>query len=138
MEVRRKRTYVKRSEAAPEGGAESNEPVISQSELEARRIQEEENARKEAEEKARTAEAERKAEAERRADEEEKQKSLSVNKNKSVLRRSKRKKRKAPPPQVSAADIQAKEQSEQRGGKRSRGRSVPQARLIKDAGVELP
>ena len=66
VEVRRKRTYVKRSEVEAEGAAEAPEPVVSQSELEAQRIQEEEKARQEAEEKARAAELERKAEAERK------------------------------------------------------------------------
>ena len=70
VEVRRKRTYVKRSEAAPEAEAEAQDPVVSQSELEAQRIHEEERARQEAEEQARIAEADRKAEAERRVEEE--------------------------------------------------------------------
>ena len=38
VEVRRKRTYVKRSDVASEATPEPNEPVISQSELEAQRI----------------------------------------------------------------------------------------------------
>ena len=53
VEVRRKRTYVKRSETASEAESEALEPVVSQSELEAQRIHEQERARKEAEEQAR-------------------------------------------------------------------------------------
>ncbi len=40
VEVRRKRTYVKRSETVPEAESEAPEPVVSQSELEAQRIHE--------------------------------------------------------------------------------------------------
>ena len=138
VEVRRKRTYVKRSDAAPEAAPESNEPVISQSELEAQRIQEEDNARKEAEEKARTAEAERKAEAERRADE-EKRKAEELKRQQEQERAAAQQAEKAPAPTapVSAADIQAKEQSEQRGGKRSRGRERPAGSADKGRRREL-
>ena len=122
VEVRRKRTYVKRSEAAPEAEAEAQEPVVSQSELEAQRLHEEERARKEAEEQARVAEAERKAETERRV-EEEKRKQEELDRQQQEQRAAEDKKTSQPAAApMSAADIQAKEQSEQRGGKRSRGR----------------
>ena len=122
VEVRRKRTYVKRSEAAPEAEAEAQDPVVSQSELEAQRIHEEERARQEAEEQARIAEADRKAEAERRV-EEEKRKQEELERQKQEQRTANEKKTSQPATApMSAADIQAKEQSEQRGGKRSRGR----------------
>ena len=122
VEVRRKRTYVKRSEAAPEAEAEAQEPVVSQSELEAQRIHEEERARKEAEEQARVAEAERKAETERRV-EEEKRKQEELDRQQQEQRAAEDKKTSQPAAApMSAADIQAKEQSEHRGGKRSRGR----------------
>ena len=122
VEVRRKRTYVKRSEAAPEAEAEAQEPVVSQSELEAQRIHEEERARKEAEEQARVAEAERKAETERRV-EEEKRKQEELDRQQQEQRAAEDKKTSQPAAApMSAADSQAKEQSEQRGGKRSRGR----------------
>ena len=125
VEVRRKRTYVKRSEVEAEGAAEAPEPVVSQSELEAQRIQEEEKARQEAEEKARAAELERKAEAERKV-EEERQKEEELKRQQEQERAAAEKKPKEPAPApVSAADLQAKEQSEQRGGKRSRGRERP-------------
>ena len=122
VEVRRKRTYVKRSEATPEAEAEAQDPVVSQSELEAQRIHEEERARQEAEEQARIAEADRKAEAERRV-EEEKRKQEELERQQQEQRTANEKKTSQPAAApMSAADIQAKEQSEQRGGKRSRGR----------------
>ncbi|MAA49869.1 MAG: translation initiation factor IF-2 [Gammaproteobacteria bacterium] len=122
VEVRRKRTYVKRSEATPEAEAEAQDPVVSQSELEAQRIHEEERARQEAEEQARIAEADRKAEAERRVEEEKrKQEELERQQQEQRAANEKRTSQPAAAP-MSAADIQAKEQSEQRGGKRSRGR----------------
>jgi translation initiation factor IF-2 len=125
VEVRRKRTYVKRSEVEAEGAAEAPEPVVSQSELEAQRIQEEEKARQEAEEKARAAELERKAEAERKVEEERrKEEELKRQQEQERAAAEKKPKESAPAP-VSAADLQAKEQSEQRGGKRSRGRERP-------------
>ena len=122
VEVRRKRTYVKRSETVPEAESEAPEPVVSQSELEAQRIHKQEQARKEAEEQTRLAEAERKAEAERRA-EEEKRKQDELERQQQEQRAAEEKKASQPEAApMSAADVQAKEQSEQRGGKRSRGR----------------
>ncbi|MEL0047266.1 MAG: translation initiation factor IF-2 [Gammaproteobacteria bacterium] len=137
VEVRRKRTYVKRSEVEAESAAEAPEPVVSQSELEAQRIQEEEKARKEAEEMARAAELERKAEAERRAEEERlKEEELKRQQEKERIAAEKKTKEPAPAP-VSAADLQAKEQSEQRGGKRARGRERPAAAPEKGRRREL-
>jgi translation initiation factor IF-2 len=90
--------------------------------LEAQRIHEEERARQEAEEQARIAEADRKAEAERRV-EEEKRKQEELERQQQEQRAANEKKTSQPAAApMSAADIQAKEQSEQRGGKRSRGR----------------
>ena len=95
---------------------------MSQSELEAQRIHEEERARQEAEEQARVAEADRRAEAERRV-EEEKRKQEELERQQQEQRATNGKKTSQPAvAPMSAADIQAKEQSEQRGGKRSRGR----------------
>ncbi len=137
VEVRRKRTYVKRSEVEAESAAEAPEPVVSQSELEAQRIQEEEKARQEAEEMARAAELERKAEAERRAEEERlKEEELKRQQEKDRIAAEKKTKEPAPAP-VSAADLQAKEQSEQRGGKRARGRERPAAAPEKGRRREL-
>ncbi len=141
VEVRRKRTYVKRSELAQEdpeqaGGAEAPANV-SQSEVEARRIHEEESSRKEAEELARKAEQDRKDETERRQAEEKAQREEETRKEQEREAREKLDKEKAtavtsaskaaPKAPVSAADVQAKEQSDQRGGKRTRGRERPAA-----------
>ena len=135
VEVRRKRTYVKRSELAQDdaeqaGGIEA--PVnVSQSEVEAKRIHEEESSRKEAEELARKAEQARKDETERRQAEEEARKEQErqtqekLDREKAVSAAiAPEAASKAP---VSAADVQAKEQSDQRGGKRTRGRERPAA-----------
>lgn len=125
VEVRRKRTYVKRSEVEAENPLADQEPVISQSELEAQRIQEEEKARKEAEERARSEEMERKAEAERKAEQERlKQEELAKQQELERAAAEQKTKQESAAP-ISAADLQAKEQSEQRGGKRSRGRERP-------------
>jgi translation initiation factor IF-2 len=74
VEVRRKRTYVKREEAEPAEApltaeVEEQERPVSHSELEAQRIREQEEARVQAEEELRRKEAERKAEEERRREE---------------------------------------------------------------------
>ena len=137
VEVRRKRTYVKRSELTPEdpeqtAGAEA--PVnVSQSEVEARRIHEEEASRKEAEELARKAEQDRKEESERRQAEEKAQREEEARKEQERQTQEQLNKEKAAAPKaapkaaISAADVQAKEQSDQRGGKRTRGRERPAA-----------
>ena len=135
VEVRRKRTYVKRSELAQDdaeqaGGIEA-QVNVSQSEVEAKRIHEEESSRKEAEELARKAEQDRKDETERRQAEEEARKEQErqtqeeLDKEKAVSAATAPKAASKAP--VSAADVQAKEQSDQRGGKRTRGRERPAA-----------
>ena len=139
VEVRRKRTYVKAAEAEPEAEAVEAEapaePAVSQSELEARRIHEEETRRKEAEEAARQAEQERKAELERRA-EEERVAAEEAAKREAEERAAAETTAKSPAagkgdaaepaapqdPAAAAAELQAKEQAEQRGGKRSKGK----------------
>jgi translation initiation factor IF-2 len=141
VEVRRKRTYVKRSELAQEGSelaAGADAPVnVAQSELEARRIHEEEALRKGAEESARKAEQDRKEESERRQAEEVTQREEEARKEQERQAQEKSDKeqtagsaavpKSAPKASVSAADVQAKEQSDQRGGKRTRGRERPAA-----------
>ncbi len=141
VEVRRKRTYVKRSELAQddvEQAVSTEAPAnVSQSEVEAKRIHEEESSRKEAEELARKAEQDRKDETERRQAEEKAQREEEARKEQERQTQEKLDKdeavdaataskaaSKAP---VSAADVQAKEQSDQRGGKRARGRERPAA-----------
>lgn len=136
VEVRRKRTYVKRSELAQDDPEQANlaeaAPPVSQSELEARKNHEEESARKEAEELARKAEQDRKDEAERRQEEEQAQRAEESRKEQERQAQEKLDQERAaaaaaPKASVSAADVQAKEQSDQRGGKRTRGRERPAA-----------
>jgi translation initiation factor IF-2 len=136
VEVRRKRTYVKRSELAQDDPEQANlaeaAPPVSQSELEARKNHEEESARKEAEELARKAEQDRKDEAERRQEEEHAQRAEEARKEQERQAQEKLDQERAaaaaaPKASVSAADVQAKEQSDQRGGKRTRGRERPAA-----------
>lgn len=135
VEVRRKRTYVRRSELASgdseETGVAHATPNIPQSELEARRIHEEEASRKEAEELARKAEQEKKEETERRQEEENAQRAEEVRKEEERQAQEKLEREKAAAAseakapiasEISAADVQAQEQSEQRSGKRTRGR----------------
>ncbi|MEM7002984.1 MAG: translation initiation factor IF-2 [Pseudomonadota bacterium] len=132
VEVRRKRTYVRRpqeqeAEAAPPPAAEP-----SQAELEAKRIREEELARKAAEEEARSAEAERKAEAERRAEEERiaTEAKAEEERQAEAQRRAAESEKPAAAPQaaekkepaMSAADVQAQAQAQEKGGKRAKGK----------------
>ena len=126
VEVRRKRTYVKRSEIESAEAPAPQEDAVSQSELEAKRIRDEEAARIQAEEDARLAEQARKEETERKAAEEKQraeEEQQRLERERLVAVEKETAKTKASEPKVvSAADIQAKEQSEQRGGKRARGR----------------
>ncbi len=137
VEVRRKRTYVKAAEAepGPEAAAPTEERGPSQSEIEAQRIHEQEASRKEAEEKERQAEAERKDELERRAEEErlaaeeaarreeEEQAAKAAEEERAQSAAQPEKAAEAPQdPGAAAAELQAKEQAEQRGGKRAKGK----------------
>lgn len=137
VEVRRKRTYVKAAEAAPEpeAAAPTEAQGPSQSEIEAQRIHEQEASRKEAEEKERQAEAERKDELERRAEEErlaaeeaarrEEEERAAKAAEEEQARSAAQSEKAAQAPQdpaAAAAELQAKEQAEQRGGKRAKGK----------------
>jgi translation initiation factor IF-2 len=134
VEVRRKRTYVKGGEAELEAvPAAPTAPEPGAAAVEAKRIREEELARQTAEEQARTAEAERKAEAARkveeeraRAEEEAHRQELEKEEQERLAALDKTRGADASPeagaPAVSAADVQAKEQAEQRGGKRAKAK----------------
>ena len=134
VEVRRKRTYVKRTEVEEEA-APAAEAQPSQIEQEAARIREEELARKQAEEEARNAELERKAEAERKAEEErlkaeqaaeeerQKQEQERLEKERQAQEQAAAaKEEKVKDPAQQAAEVQAKAQAEQKGGKHRRGK----------------
>jgi len=137
VEVRRKRTYVKRGDAA--GGDGSAAPPIarqSQSEIEAKKIREEEFARKSAEEETRRQEAQRKADDEKRREEllkaDEDKQAAALEAKESVAAES------TPAAAVpaaavpveeavaaaaaAAAEAQAQQQSNEKAGKRGKGK----------------
>jgi translation initiation factor IF-2 len=135
VEVRRKRTYVKRAEPEPEApSAEPAEAVeaapaaqkpLSATELEAQRIREEERARQSAEEETRRLEAEKKAEDEKRREEaaraeEEARKEAEEAKKKAEAEQKQAEGAAADPEAAAkaAADAQARQQAAERGGKR--------------------
>ena len=130
VEVRRKRTYVKGGEAAAQPDADAPPAVAdsSQAEAEAARIREEEAARAKANEDARNAEVERKAEAERKAEEERlKAEEAARQAEQERLAKEATVKSAAKPeapvdPAAAAAELQAKEQAEQKGGKRGKAK----------------
>lgn len=132
VEVRRKRTYVKGGEEQVEAEAAAAEeasaaPQPSQSEQEATRIREEEAARAKASEDERNAEVERKAEIERKAEEErlktEEATRLAEQERQAQAAANKPAAAAAPQdPAAAAADLQAKEQAEQKGGKRGKAK----------------
>ncbi len=128
VEVRRKRTYVKREpepDQATNAAEKPAESEPSQLELEAQKIREEETARKAAEEESRAKETERKAEEERRQ-EEERVKQLEEERAKEQA--AEKEKVAKPAEEVAAkaasdaAEAQAKAQASERGGKRAKGR----------------
>jgi len=132
VEVRRKRTYVKRGDAA--GGDGSAAPPIarqSQSEIEAKKIRDEEFARKSAEEETRRQEAQRKADDEKRREEllkaDEDKQAAALKAKESVAAES------TPAAAVpveevvaaaaaAAAEAQAQQQSNEKAGKRGKGK----------------
>ena len=143
VEVRKKRTYMKRSESDAAGGAEETvEAGPSQAELEAARIREEDLARKSAEEETRRLEAEKKAEEERRL-EEEREKVAQAE-----LEAQAKAQQAAAPAETpaedtrtleeqaaaAAAEAQAKQQATEKGGKRSKSREQTSGRDQRSGG----
>jgi len=135
VEVRRKRTYVKRAETEAPKAAEAPASKPSQVELEAQRIREEELARQSAEEATRKAEAEKKAEEARRQEEEERKKAEEAQraeeeraKEEAAAKDKDKDKDKEEPKTLeeqaaaAAAEAQARQLASERGGKRGRGR----------------
>lgn len=140
VEVRRKRTYVKRAEVEPEAattepaGAEVQAPqpaakAPSALELEAQKIREEEHARQSAEEQTRRQEAEKKEEEARRKEElarQEEEARLEAERKAEEATAKTTKPEEAPvDPEAAAkaaAEAQAKAQASERGGKRAKGR----------------
>jgi len=138
VEVRRKRTYVKRAEAESEAAQAGTEAPATEEdavkkppsalEVEAQKIREEELARKSAEEETRRQQAERKAEDEHRKEEaarqEEEAKKEAEQKTAEAAAEIKPEEKPDDPEAVAktAADAQAKQQAAERGGKRGKGK----------------
>ncbi|MGK0220945.1 MAG: translation initiation factor IF-2 [Limisphaerales bacterium] len=120
VEVRRKRVYVKREEEVEQAG----EAEPSQLEIETQKIHDEELARAAAEEQERNIEAERKAEVERKAEEQRLAAEAQATELKKQQEEAQSKEQKPEPEaeKMSAADVQAKEQAQERGGKRTKGK----------------
>lgn len=136
VEVRRKRTYVKRAETEPEATSqeaevEAGQPLAkpqSALEVEAQKIREEELSRKSAEEETRRLEAEKKAEEERRKEElaqQEEEARLAAEREASPPVEAPVAEAAPVDPEAAAkaaAEAQAKEQAAERGGKRAKGK----------------
>jgi translation initiation factor IF-2 len=133
VEVRRKRTYVKRAEAEPEAPAtapaateDAPQRQPSALELEAQKIREEELARKSAEEETRRQEAERKAEEEQRREEaaREEEARQEAERKAAEVPAAKAEEPVVDPEEAAkaAAEAQAKQQAAERGGKRAKGK----------------
>jgi len=128
VEVRRKRTYERRGDDEETPAEEAITAETSQAEVEAKRIREEELARKTAEEQTRNEEAERKAEVERLAEEsrleeerrQEEERMAAERQDEAVAKT--KEPTKGDAANVSAADVQAQEQAAEKGGKRSKGK----------------
>ena len=137
VEVRRKRTYVKRPQPVPAKPEEAPAPrQPSQTEMEAQRIHEEEFVRKAAEQESRRVETERKADEARRREEEEAARRQAERKaaeekaaREAAEKRAQEQPQAAGEPQdvaakaaAAAAEAQARVQASEKGGKRVKGK----------------
>ncbi len=141
VEVRRKRTYVKRPEPVPAKVQPTGPRQPSQTELEARRIRDEELARKAAEQESRRAESERKAEEARRRDEEARLEAERKAQEEKAAREAEEKRAlekaqvagagkpedAAAKAAAAAAEAQARAQASEKAGKRAKGKDRDRA-----------
>ena len=141
VEVRRKRTYVKRLEPVPAKVQPTGPRQPSQTEMEARRIREEELARKAAEQESRRAESERKAEEARRRDEEARLEAERKAREEKAAREAEEKRAlekaqaagtgkpedAAAKAAAAAAEAQARAQASEKAGKRAKGKDRDRA-----------
>ena len=141
VEVRRKRTYVKRPEPVPAKVQPTGPRQPSQTEMEARRIREEELARKAAEQESRRAESERKAEEARRRDEEARLEAERQAQEEKAAREAEEKRAlekaqaagagkpedAAAKAAAAAAEAQARAQASEKAGKRAKGKDRDRA-----------
>jgi len=134
VEVRRKKTYIRRGDL-PDGASQTATATRapSQSQIEAQRIREEELARKTAQEETQRQAAERKADEERRKEEARLAEETGKIEAAEALKAQEQAKLKAEEPArkekdqavidpgVVAAEVQAQEQAAEKGGKRAKG-----------------
>jgi translation initiation factor IF-2 len=129
VEVRRKRTYVKREVAEPDTAAGERASAPGQAQIEAQRIRAEDLARQTAEEETRRKEAERQADEERRVEElqaKEEAERAAAESTKNVAQSPAEPIEKPEDVEAiaakAAAEAQAKTQASERAGKRGKGK----------------
>mgnify|MGYP001228822826 FL=1 len=124
VEVRRKRTYVKKQDLVNEQTEKLEESNVKQAELEARKIREEESARLEAEEKAKIEQQEAIAESQRKA-EKKLQEETEKKKQEELARQNtdeQKGNKKSAGKVANAAEVQAKVQAAEKGNRRTRSK----------------
>ena len=122
VEVRKKRTYIKKEELSSQSEKTPDQAIVKQSEIEARKIREEESARIEAEtqtrlEEEKLAEAKKKAEQEALEEKSKKEQEQSSNAD--------QEKGKVASKPANAAEVQAQVQAAEKGSRRARSKDKP-------------
>ena len=122
VEVRKKRTYIKKEDSPNEPSKTPDAAIVKQSEIEARKIREEESARMEAEAQTRL-EEEKLAEAKKKAEQEAlEEKSKKEQEQSSNADQGKGKDASKP---ANAAEVQAQVQAAEKGSRRARSKDKP-------------
>jgi translation initiation factor IF-2 len=124
VEVRRKRTYVKKQDVVDVSAENNEEPTVKQAEVEVRKIHEEESARQEAEEKARLEKEEALVASQRKAEkkiqeEADKKKQEELIKNNSDEQKTGQN---STEKVANAAEVQAQVQAAEKGNRRTRSK----------------
>ena len=122
VEVRKKRTYIKKEDLPNQSKKTPDQAIVKQSEIEARKIREEESARIEAEaqtrlEEEKLAEAKKKAEQEALEEKSKKEQEQSSNAD--------QEKGKVASKSANAAEVQAQVQAAEKGSRRARSKDKP-------------
>ena len=122
VEVRKKRTYIKKEDLPNQSKKTPDQAIVKQSEIEARKIREEESARIEAEtqtrlEEEKLAEAKKKAEQEALEEKSKKEQEQSSNAD--------QEKGKVASKPANAAEVQAQVQAAEKGSRRARSKDKP-------------
>ena len=122
VEVRKKRTYIKKEDLPSQSEKTPDQAIVKQSEIEARKIREEESARIEAEaqtrlEEEKLAEAKKKAEQEALEEKSKKEQEQSSNADQG--------KGKVASKPANAAEVQAQVQAAEKGSRRARSKDKP-------------